>query len=80
MGNDKKLIQTALEELHKASQRPHDQQWFTRAVIGKHLKAPSGGLNSNRQSALEQLAQSGVVEKRHKPGEKKQTLEFRLKT
>jgi len=79
MSNVKKLIQTALEELHKASQNPHDQQWFTRAAIGKHLGAPSGGLNPSRQSALEQLAQAGVVEKRHKPGDRKQTLEFRLK-
>lgn len=79
MGNVKKLIQTALKELHNASQHPHDQQWFTRATIGKHLKSPSGGLNPSRQSALEQLAQAGVVEQRHKPDEGKQTLEFRLK-
>ena len=79
MSNDKKLIQTALEELHKTSQRPQDQQWFTRATIGKHLKAPSGGLNARRQSALEQLAEAGVVEKRHMPNEGKPTLEFRLK-
>ena len=80
MSNDKKLIQTALEELHKASQLPDDQQWFTRTVIGKHLKAPSGGLNARRQAALEQLAQAGVVEQRHKPNDGKQTYEFRLKT
>ena len=79
MGNVKKLIQTALEELHRASQHSHDQQWFTRATIGKHLKAPSGGLNPSRKSALEQLVQAGVVEKRHKSSDRKQTWEFRLK-
>ena len=79
MSNDKKLVQTALEELHKASQHPQDQQWFTRAAIGKHLRAPSGGLSSRRQNALEQLAEAGVVEKRHMPNEGKQTYEFRLK-
>ena len=78
-GNAKQLIQTALEELHKASQHPHDQQWFTRAAIGQHLKAPSGGLNPSRKSALEQLVQAGVVEERHKSRGSKQTLEFRLK-
>ncbi len=79
MSNDKKLVQTALEELHKASGHPQDQQWFTRATIGKHLRAPSGGLNSRRQNALEQLAEAGVVEKRQQPDGGKQTLEFRLK-
>jgi hypothetical protein len=79
MSNDKKLIQTALEELHKASGHPKDEQWFTRTTIGKHLKAPSGGLSSRRQNALAQLAQAGVVEQRHKDDEGKQTFEFRLK-
>lgn len=79
MSNVKKQIQTALEELHKASQHPQDQQWFTRTVIGKHLKAPSGGLNPTRQGALEQLAQAGIVEKRHKDDNGKPTFEFRLK-
>ena len=79
MSNDKKLVQTALEELHKASQRSQDEQWFTRATIGKHLKAPSGGLTSRRQNALEQLAEAGVVERRRKPNDGKQTVEFRLK-
>ncbi len=79
MSNTMKQIQTALEELHAASRHAQDQQWFTRATIGKHLKAPSGGLNPSRQGALEKLAQTGVVEKRHKDDGGKQTFEFRLK-
>ncbi|MEO8611261.1 MAG: hypothetical protein ABI690_25415 [Chloroflexota bacterium] len=79
MSNPKKLIQTALEELHKTSHHPQEQQWFTRADIGRHLKAASGGLNPSRQGALEQLATAGVVEKRRKDDSGKQTYEFRLK-
>ncbi|MBZ0186139.1 MAG: hypothetical protein K8F91_07755 [Candidatus Obscuribacterales bacterium] len=79
MSSDKKLVQTALEQLHKTSGHPQDQQWFTRRAIGQQMKAPSGGLSSRRQNALEQLAEAGVVERRHKADDGKQTYEYRLK-
>jgi hypothetical protein len=75
----KKLIQDALQQRHKESTIPREEQWFTRASIAKQLKAPSGGLNPSRKFALADLVRDGVVEQRKKPDDGKMTLEFRLK-
>jgi hypothetical protein len=63
MSNPKKLLENALKELHSRSNLNRDEQWFTRAHIGQHLKAPSQNLNPSRKGALDTLVGAGVVEK-----------------
>lgn len=74
----KKYILKAITEMQAQSSLPSDEQWFSRANIGMHLRAPSFGLNPSRKHALESLVEDGVVEERVRPNDARGTLEFRL--
>lgn len=72
----KNLILSTVQELHRASRLPLENQWFTRAVIAQQLKV--SGLNPARVNALKQLVEEGLVVQRQRPKDARDYPEYSL--
>ncbi|MDZ4770678.1 MAG: hypothetical protein SGJ24_16250 [Chloroflexota bacterium] len=71
------IILKAIDELHKRSSVPDDEQWFTRAAIARQMGVPSQRLNPVRVRKVEELASEGKIQKRQKPDDGRDLPQYR---
>ncbi len=74
----KEILLNALNELKRRSDLPADEQWFTRADIGRQIGSASGKLNPVRVGALKELVEQLSVEERQKPNDGRDLPQYRV--
>jgi hypothetical protein len=72
----KNFMADTMTAIHKSSNLPVAERWFTRGDVARHLKAPST-LNAGHCHALDALVAEGTLDKRVRDGRGR--IQYRMK-